>query len=426
MVAEEKRRFRKGVFKGIVLFAALMCTLLMLFAGAASAEETLDRYAVDGEPFVLMEKDGVRLYLTGAHVERDGRLYLEIAGENARSQAVSILFSSGEANGLSLAKNGDYLLWIGAYSFNAKEICLDADFIAAVNGVDVSSAETLTKFAGLETLTFELAVYDESRFVPRKLFDFGTGTIHFHAAAEQAADGATMEQLQVHAEEKAKEAIGADKIFVRREPLTLIDENGMKVYLTGEYYDYDALYLSARFENNTDMRLYMAYLREDDPYNHYTFGTGYPVEPGETEVGEIVLRAPFPEPDKVDLVFLAHDADDPKLETVFRMEAGVLYFGKEMYSSEGLEGAAVPEHVEEDYVEERYEYEQYQTLQNGSRGEAVVRLQKKLIELGHLSGKADGIYGKGTAAGVSRFQESVGLGETGVADPITQALLFGE
>ena len=41
--------------------------LMLLFACAAAAEESVDRYAVDGGQFVLMERDGVRLYLTGAY-----------------------------------------------------------------------------------------------------------------------------------------------------------------------------------------------------------------------------------------------------------------------------------------------------------------------------------------------------------------------
>ena len=409
------------------IYRLVICALLLLLLMcAASAEETLDRYAVDGEPFVLMDQDGVLLYLTGGYREREGRLYLEVVGENDRNHAVSVLFSSGEANGLSLAKSGDYLFWLEERSSGLFEIQLNSDFVAAVNGVDAASAESLTKFAGLETLAFDFEVYDESSFAPEKLFDFGTGLVHFHATAEQAAGNVTMEELHALAKEKEKAEIGADKYFVRGEPLTLFDENGMKLYLTGEYYDYDALYLSARFENNTNMRLYLAYFREDDMYNHYTFGAGYTIDPGEVEVGEIILQEPFPEPDKVRLVFLAHDADDPKLETVFRIDAGVLYFGDKQFSAEKSAEPAPAAPAENHEVEEHHEYEQYETLQNGSRGEAVVRLQSRLIELGHLSGAADGIYGNGTAAGVSRFQESVGLGATGVADPVTQALLFGQ
>lgn len=44
------------------------------------------------------------------------------------------------------------------------------------------------------------------------------------------------------------------------------------------------------------------------------------------------------------------------------------------------------------------------TLKMGSKGEEVVRLQTRLIELGLLSGSADGNYGQNTKTAVSQFQ----------------------
>lgn len=69
---------------------------------------------------------------------------------------------------------------------------------------------------------------------------------------------------------------------------------------------------------------------------------------------------------------------------------------------------------------------EYSTLQVGSNGVEVQQMQQALIEQGFLSGAADGAYGNGTAAGVSAFQESVGLEVTGIADEETQKALFGE
>ncbi len=66
----------------------------------------------------------------------------------------------------------------------------------------------------------------------------------------------------------------------------------------------------------------------------------------------------------------------------------------------------------------------YQTLQSGSDGEQVQALQEALIELGFLSGKADGIYGSGTANAVIAFQRKNGYPLTGVADANLQALIF--
>lgn len=66
----------------------------------------------------------------------------------------------------------------------------------------------------------------------------------------------------------------------------------------------------------------------------------------------------------------------------------------------------------------------YEELKNRSQGEAVRRLQARLIELGLLSGEPDGVYGKYTAQAVSAYQQSQGLEATGVADHDTQARLF--
>lgn len=52
-------------------------------------------------------------------------------------------------------------------------------------------------------------------------------------------------------------------------------------------------------------------------------------------------------------------------------------------------------------------------LRKGSRGEAVIRLQKKLGLV------PDGIFGKNTEEGVIRFQEEKGLTPDGIVGPIT-------
>ena len=55
-------------------------------------------------------------------------------------------------------------------------------------------------------------------------------------------------------------------------------------------------------------------------------------------------------------------------------------------------------------------------LENGSRGDDVVKLQQALIEKGVLNGAADGIFGNMTAAAVSAMQEQFGMEQTGIAD----------
>ena len=66
----------------------------------------------------------------------------------------------------------------------------------------------------------------------------------------------------------------------------------------------------------------------------------------------------------------------------------------------------------------------FTTLRKGMSGDAVTAMQKRLIELGYLTGEADGVYGRGTADAVYIFQKNNGLGRDGVAGPATLSLLY--
>ena len=66
----------------------------------------------------------------------------------------------------------------------------------------------------------------------------------------------------------------------------------------------------------------------------------------------------------------------------------------------------------------------YTTLRRGSTGQAVVRLQQALIDLGYLSGSADGDYGANTTNAVISFQAVNGLSADGIAGQQTQTVLF--
>lgn len=69
----------------------------------------------------------------------------------------------------------------------------------------------------------------------------------------------------------------------------------------------------------------------------------------------------------------------------------------------------------------------YTPLWNGTISEDVRVLQQRLIDLGYLTNdKADGVFGGNTMAAVQAFQEAVGEKATGIADEMTQALLFME
>ena len=65
-------------------------------------------------------------------------------------------------------------------------------------------------------------------------------------------------------------------------------------------------------------------------------------------------------------------------------------------------------------------------LYSGMKGDAVVRLQERLKELGYLDSEADGDFGPATKAAVKSFQKVNGLTVDGEAGPATQSLLFSD
>ncbi|NLI60037.1 MAG: peptidoglycan-binding protein, partial [Clostridiales bacterium] len=62
-------------------------------------------------------------------------------------------------------------------------------------------------------------------------------------------------------------------------------------------------------------------------------------------------------------------------------------------------------------------------LRVGSRGSAVVNLQKQLNSLGYNAGAADGIFGSRTRSAVMSFQRANGLAVDGIVGPATRAKL---
>ena len=57
----------------------------------------------------------------------------------------------------------------------------------------------------------------------------------------------------------------------------------------------------------------------------------------------------------------------------------------------------------------------YERLASGSRGDAVQALQERLVELGYLDDKADGIFGGNTGNAIRAAQEQAGMESTGIA-----------
>ena len=66
----------------------------------------------------------------------------------------------------------------------------------------------------------------------------------------------------------------------------------------------------------------------------------------------------------------------------------------------------------------------YQTLKQGSKGQAVRDLQQRLTDLGYLNDKVDGSYGRNTTTAVRSFCEQHGLPIGSEATPEMQQLLY--
>ena len=67
----------------------------------------------------------------------------------------------------------------------------------------------------------------------------------------------------------------------------------------------------------------------------------------------------------------------------------------------------------------------YETLEFGSEGDAVRKLQNRLEKLGYTPGYTDGKYGTNTEAAVMAFQANNNLTVDGKAGPATQRKLYG-
>ena len=68
----------------------------------------------------------------------------------------------------------------------------------------------------------------------------------------------------------------------------------------------------------------------------------------------------------------------------------------------------------------------YTELSKGNKGNDVKVLQQRLVDLKYLSSKVDGQYGNQTKTAIEKFQSACNLEVTGIADPMTQAILFSD
>ena len=90
----------------------------------------------------------------------------------------------------------------------------------------------------------------------------------------------------------------------------------------------------------------------------------------------------------------------------------------EMFGYPENETAPLTVPIEQHQILPLEPYDQvFVTLKKGSYSSQVRMLQLKLIELGYLSGEADGAFGEGTEKALKKFQSDHGLSATGQAIP---------
>lgn len=245
-----------------------------------------------------------------------------------------------------------------------------------------------------------------------------------------------------------------DKYVVDGEETVLIDRDDFRLYLTGEYESIDNMngvsgnfvsHLSCVVENKGDEEI--GSISYSGVINGWSLGSSHVmsgtngVRPGtkaKTDIWFTTEDTEVTSYEDLETMELTFEVKDEDYDTMFEVSTGVVHFHAtpEDAAATVEETAVEPEAAASDEVpaaeqqaeetESTVEEETYDTLEIGSRGDAVVELQRYLIALGHLDGAADGIYGKGTAGGVRSFQNAEGLEETGIADSETQELLFSK
>ena len=245
-----------------------------------------------------------------------------------------------------------------------------------------------------------------------------------------------------------------DKYVVDGEETVLIDRDDFRLYLTGEYESNDNVngvsgnfmsHLSCVVENKGDEEI--SSISYSGVINGWSLGSSHVmsgtngVRPGtkaKTDIWFTTEDTEVTSYEDLETMELTFEVKDEDYDTMFEVSTGVVHFHAtpEDAAATVEETAVEPEAAASDEVpaaeqqaeetESTVEEETYDTLEIGSRGDAVVELQRYLIALGHLDGAADGIYGKGTAGGVRSFQNAEGLEETGIADSETQELLFSK
>ena len=75
---------------------------------------------------------------------------------------------------------------------------------------------------------------------------------------------------------------------------------------------------------------------------------------------------------------------------------------------------------------EESETAEYENLNVGDSGDAVMALQRRLVELGYANGTPNGKYGNATISAVRLYQQANGLDEDGLASAWLQSMMFSD
>ena len=343
-----------------------LCLLLALLLALACAHaEPADLYAAPGEKLVILDQDGLKITLSGDYQ------------------------ASGNVNG----NKDNYMSHMACVLENNTGETIRVTYTAIINGWNMDSNHSMdgasklptgtkaksdiwfttedcevTCYEDLETMILSFRVRSEDN---KDLFEATTATIRFNAEAPAE---------EAPAEEAAAESVDVEAVDAALQGKWVYPANGGSFTFAGGSVTMDA--------------------------DGSQLGGTYTINP---------------DAQSVDIVLKASDAD-VNASLPFTFEGGALALSNN--KGEALEKAAEEEApVEEPAGEAEPEYA---TLDVGSKGEEVKNLQKYLIALGYLDGGADGVYGKGTAGGVKKFQAAEGLEQTGTADSETQARLFAK
>lgn len=184
----------------------LSMLLVLVLACTAAIAEADDKYAVDGEKTILIDRDDFCLYLTGDHTANDNcngisgnfMFKLNCVVENKTSQVIDGVSYTGVINGWSLGSN---------YTMSGTNDIQPGTKTKSAIWFTTEDTE-VGSFEELESMSLTVTVKDENY---KDMFTAETGTIHFHATApveEAAAETAPAaeEQTETTAVEPAPTA----------------------------------------------------------------------------------------------------------------------------------------------------------------------------------------------------------------------------